>query len=365
MTDEKGHSSLPAVGARRKNNYGFSEADFDYTRVPDWDVNFLSDEDLEAFRQALSLPDSAHLASPTDDDSSFRSPRSPTLPTASSFDGLTRRATSVASVDFGAHQSSEHLGRRDSNADNLFITAQNDWAPVNQKVPKRRKRRRPGTGSRTVDETREGYLYGLLKWPLLLLVVMWIIGLALSYLWTRFYIFSYEYFVAWRGTRERLRRNMRSASSYREWVGAAKELDTYLGNQRWKEENAFAYYDSKTVKRVWEQLRKHRHEAEQREAELMGGDSKSTKGRNGHGVDTGDRNSNKATQDLKALVEACVKNNFVGVENARLYSQTYYGTKNLVQNFVDEGKCSLIRGGSGPSHDYTNTRVQLKRALSS
>jgi hypothetical protein len=28
------------------------------------------------------------------------------------------------------------------------------------------------------------------------------------------------------------------------------------------------------------------------------------------------------------------------VENSRLYSQTYYGTKNLVQDFVDEGEFS-------------------------
>lgn len=46
----------------------------------------------------------------------------------------------------------------------------------------------------------------------------------------------------------------------------------------------------------------------------------------------------KAVEELKGLVEACVKNNFVGVENARLYGQTYYGTKNLVQQFIDEGE---------------------------
>lgn len=56
----------------------------------------------------------------------------------------------------------------------------------------------------------------------------------------------------------------------------------------------------------------------------------------GSGPANGDKA--KAVEDLKALIEACVKNNFVGVENSRLYSQTYYGTKNLVQNFIDEGK---------------------------
>ena len=56
--------------------------------------------------------------------------------------------------------------------------------------------------------------------------------------------------------------------------------------------------------------------------------------RGGDGKDKG-----KAVEELRGLMEACVKNNFVGVENPRLYSQTYYGTKNLVQNFVDEGEC--------------------------
>ena len=57
-------------------------------------------------------------------------------------------------------------------------------------------------------------------------------------------------------------------------------------------------------------------------------------------------------QDLRALVEACVKNNFVGIENPRLYSQTYYGTKNIVQNFVDEGKQKLRT--RPPSSDMLN-----------
>jgi hypothetical protein len=50
------------------------------------------------------------------------------------------------------------------------------------------------------------------------------------------------------------------------------------------------------------------------------------------------------------LIEACVKTNFVGVENSRLYSQTYYGTKNLVQEFIDEGKriSDCIHDGIGP-----------------
>ncbi|KAI0528108.1 lipase [Xylaria bambusicola] len=298
---------LPTPSAtERDRNYGFPPESFDYTRLPDIDRRFLPAEHLAAFAQALSAPD----PTPSTDDVLTSSVRSPSLVGAEY-----TRSGSAPSIDTsGLPEAATHTNGAQSN---LFITAQNDWAPVNEKIKhgRRRKRKKFNIGSRTIDETREGYLYGLLKWPFLFSVVLWIIGLGAAYLATRFYIFLYEHYVAWTGRRERLRRALRSASSYRDWVRAAKELDAYLGNERWKEENDYAYYDSKTIRRVYEQTRKYRGAAEKEEAQ--GG-------------------SRKDLENLKALTEACVKNNFVGVENPRLYSQTYYGTKNLVQRFIDE-----------------------------
>ncbi|CAG8801891.1 2998_t:CDS:2, partial [Gigaspora rosea] len=40
-------------------------------------------------------------------------------------------------------------------------------------------------------------------------------------------------------------------------------------------------------------------------------------------------------------LQHCVKNNFAGVENVRLYSQTYYGTKKIVEEYYDEVAESL------------------------
>lgn len=277
-----------------------SEEGYDSSLLPDFDHDFLSDEDLQAFANALSAPE----PSPSSDNLF-----SPTLTATNS-----RRTSTVP-------------GDGSKSRESLFITAQNDWAPV---VPPRKEKRRGDKVKgrsrkqrRNRDETREGHLYTLLKWPFLGVVGAWVVGLATSYLLTRLYIWLYEHFVAWRGKRERLRRKLQSAESYKDWVDAAKELDAFLGNDGWKEEDAFAYYDSKTVKRVLEQMRRCRRRVEQQ--------------------DRGNENENantkgKAVEELKALVEACVKNNFVGVENARLYSQTYYGTKNLAQDFIDEGK---------------------------
>lgn len=318
-------------------NYGFPPETFDPARLPDIDHEFLNQEDLDAFAQALHAPDPLQ----GDDASSIRSP---TLRSVSSFD-ITKRqsqafddsdALAVAAAAGAA--SGDVSGPANGGHEPIFITAQNDWAPVNEKIyrrssskrHKKKGRRRTDTflGVRTKDETREGFFYNLTRWPILFLALAWLAGLGITYMLTRLYIWVYEQFVTWRGRRERLRRNMRLTNNYRDWVVAAKELDGFLGRQRWKEENEFAYYDSKTVRRVWEQVRKCRLKAEAEEHS----DWSNRRG-------SGRKTPGKAPVDeLRALMEACVKNNFVGVENPRLYSQTYYGTKNLVQNFIDEGE---------------------------
>ncbi|KAI3391344.1 hypothetical protein diail_7495 [Diaporthe ilicicola] len=377
-------------------NYGFPRDAFDPSILPDVDVDFLGPEDREAFIQALSAPDPAHS---TEDVSTIRL-GSPVPGSAhrSSFDtSVTRRQSGAVYPDNGgqekdgkeedpqevaahaaaaaadvsapslpngntAHGNGSGNGSASSPMqprDSLFITAQNDWAPVHQKVSRsgtsgggggggtgagggggakghgKRRHKRARTarpGLRTKDETREGYLYGLLKWPFLLFVSGWVLGLALAYVVTRYYIWFYEYFISWRGRREQLRRNMRATSGYREWRAAARELDAFLGNTAWKETNEFAYYDWKTVRRVWDSLKKSRERAEAVERKIEGGQA----------VESDERqDGEKAVEALRALLTACVKNNFVGVENPRLYSQTYYGTKNLVQNHVDEVEKSL------------------------
>ncbi|KAI1333696.1 lipase [Xylariaceae sp. FL0016] len=353
MADEKrpSRSFIPFLGfSKPHHNYGFSGDSFDTSNLPDADREFVPLEHLAAFAQALAAPD------PIQSQEDVSSPRAATDPSRSSMSLELTRSGSITSMNSPLLPDSSHQQGQNSGAQSsMFITAQNDWAPVNQRVLKhgrRRRRRRTAMGRRTIDETREGYLYGLLKWPLLVSVAFWILGLGVTYLLTRFYIFLYEHYIAWTGRRERLRRNMRATSSYRDWVHAAREMDAYLGNQHWKEENEYAYYDSKTVRRVWEQIRKHRRVAEAQEHKVSNPP--------GHG-DEGDDEGKRAVEDLKALIEACVKNNFVGVENSRLYSQTYYGTKNLVQNFIDEVEKSTRFLSSTRQLPFDEKRALFKR----
>lgn len=196
------------------------------------------------------------------------------------------------------------------------IASLNDWRPVHSRI------RRPKKPKRSKDETREGFVYNILKWPLFLLVLTWIVLLGLSYLILRVYVWGYERFFTWRGQRQKLRQALRSVTNYDDWKKAAMNLDAHLGKEHWKSSDDYAYYDHTTVTNVKEQLKVQRARALEQQQNNR-------------------PNARDSVEQLKALVEASVKNNFFGLENAKLYSETYYGTKHLAQNFVDE-LCSSV-----------------------
>ncbi|KAH8700587.1 patatin-like phospholipase domain-containing protein [Talaromyces proteolyticus] len=205
------------------------------------------------------------------------------------------------------------------------LIAINDWRPIRQRVRRPFRRRQKTKPQRTTDETREGVLYAVLKYPFLIIVFGWIFVLGLTYVLTRLYISLYEQLITWTGRRERLRRALHATTNYEDWNRAAHLLDDYLGNEKWKEKDEYAYYDYPTVRNAVTQLRQLR-EAVEKEAQ------------DEQAIAT---HSSSATEDLCSLLEACVKNNFVGVENPRLYSEAYSGTKRLVQEYIDEAHRSL------------------------
>ncbi|KAJ5911802.1 Patatin-like phospholipase domain-containing protein [Penicillium subrubescens] len=208
-----------------------------------------------------------------------------------------------------------HTFEKALNVPEAFV-AINDWRPINQRVRKTRGRRKNPKRSR--DETREGVLYTLLKWPLLAFVLAWIAVLSCGYVLVRVYIVLYEQWVSWRGKRQQLRRALWDQKDYPSWLSAAKALDAYLGNDKWKETDEYAYYDHLTITKVLGQLKRARYETERE-------------------LNSGTRAEEvPAIEEIRALLEACVKNNFAGVENPRLYSEAYSGTKDLVQEYIDE-----------------------------
>ncbi|KAJ5224302.1 uncharacterized protein N7469_007805 [Penicillium citrinum] len=197
------------------------------------------------------------------------------------------------------------------------LVALNDWRPINQRVRKTRGRRK--NPKRSKDETREGVLYTVLKWPFLFTVFAWITVLSFGYVLVRVYIFLYEQWVTWRGKRQRLRRDLSMQKNYADWLKSAQALDAHLGNEKWRQTDEYAYYDHLTVNKVVAQLKRARKDVEWEAA-------------------NGRTNASDvpAVEELRSLLEACVKNNFAGVENPRIYSEAYSGTKELVQEYIDE-----------------------------
>jgi len=348
-------AALPPGVTIPARTYGFPPEAFDWTRLPDVDTDFLPPEHLEAFVQALTAPEPVHSPG----ESLHQSPKS-----LSSLDNNrlsnshdTPQAAAAAAAAIASAEVPAAPPRSPSSPNSggsMFITSRSPWATVRERVigggsssrrggkrrtsyrtggasNSRKKRKKKLVGGRSKDETREGYLYSLLKLPLLLLSCTVILGESIAYLVTRFYVYLYEQQVAWRGRREGLRRAMRATGNYKEWVVEAKKMDEFFGNGKWKEEDEFAYYDSKTVRRVWEQIRECRERAEAAQRQLQDGAQTDEKEKHAEELRT-------HVEGLRELVEACVRNNWAGIENPRLYSQTYYGPKNLVQNYVDEGK---------------------------
>ena len=128
--------------------------------------------------------------------------------------------------------------------------------------------------------------------------------------------------------------DLRSAKTYQEWISTAKSMDEYLGLDAWKESDSFAYYDYNTIWRILRDIRNLRKSIEE---DIKDEDSGTAKSRPAEATDSKTVRPLPKAEELRRLLEACVKSNFGGTESPRLYSQTYYGTKILLQEFIDEG----------------------------
>lgn len=185
----------------------------------------------------------------------------------------------------------------DESTESEYITSMADWAPVNRRLHNPKQRRK----SKAHQDFGIGWGYTILRWPALVMILLWVGLLATIYGLVRVYVALYEYLVTWRGKRRQLRENLRNADGYDEWVKHAKVLDDFLGFSSWKEEPKFSMYDYKTVSRIVKSLK-----------ELVTHDK---------------------AEEIATVLQGCVKHNFAGTQDTPLYSQTYYGTKNLVHEY--------------------------------
>ncbi|RHZ63304.1 hypothetical protein Glove_330g8 [Diversispora epigaea] len=187
---------------------------------------------------------------------------------------------------------------KDPDEDDLeHISAISDFMPIRQKV-KRKKQK--------VPSGFEGISYHIVRFPMMLFIFIIIAIELLLYFLVRQIVNLWEYFVQWRGKKYFLREKLRQTTTYEEWVDSAKKLDNYFNYDEWKGEIPFGYYDFNLIQKVNRDLINFKS------------------------------GPNENPARLKSVLLDCVKNNFAGVENVRLYSQTYYGTKEIVETYYDE-----------------------------
>lgn len=139
----------------------------------------------------------------------------------------------------------------------------------------------------------------------------------LAYLAVRQWVNLLEYLYRYRGQKARLLSQMRHARSYAEWKAAAIAADQRLLRPAFKRAHQWSAYDHRLLLRVHASLTNLLNTLEERPddpAELAA---------------------------LAALLDQSVRFNFAGIENPRLYSESYYGTKDLIESFIEAERTAL------------------------
>ncbi|PPQ98554.1 hypothetical protein CVT24_004045 [Panaeolus cyanescens] len=134
------------------------------------------------------------------------------------------------------------------------ISALSDFAPINLKVKRRKKRSK--------HDKRNDYLFLLLRWPLLCFIFVFIMAEFSLYVVIRQLVNAKEWISAWRGQKGVLRKKLRSATTYEEWKKAASDLDDFLDFQEWKRIDEDHYYDWVLVRKVKRSLKNFREKSD-------------------------------------------------------------------------------------------------------
>ncbi|KAJ7781209.1 patatin-domain-containing protein [Mycena metata] len=183
------------------------------------------------------------------------------------------------------------------------VSALSDFAPVNLKVKRRKRKHHSQKGP------KHDWTFVLFRWPLLAFIFLFIAGEFGFYVLLRQLVNIKEWISAWRGKKGLLRKRLRAAQSYEEWKEAALVLDEYLHFDEWKKEDEDPFYDWKLVRKVQRSLRTLREK-----------------------------------NDVRAclgVLETCIRSNFAAVESPRLYSETFLGTKDLIESYFKEQEKAL------------------------
>jgi hypothetical protein len=157
---------------------------------------------------------------------------------------------------------------------------------------------------------RSSILFKLVRWPLLIIVLGIICWDLCCYFLIRQWV-SWTEFMFIFGKKKTLLKKLQQSNSYSEWKTAALQLDAFLGLNTWKSEPFSPFYDAHLLQKIVLRLKRYRLKF-------------------------------KSVKDVcKILKHSSCKNNVGGVNTERLYSFTYFGSKKLIDEYVEESVQSL------------------------
>lgn len=229
-------------------------------------------------------------------------------------------STNGTSVQKRPNPEKDSLENAKSGHKPTLIKSKSDWFPV--VGAKLKKRKSISVTEKLTNEFRFLASYTLLRWPFLIVIVFWVLVLCGFYAMVRVYVAMLEYIFTWTGQRKELRAKLRKSKTYEEWVQNAIELDQFLGLDQWSENPKFSYYDYRTIQKTIKKLRGLRKKDD--------------------------------VAELVVFLQGCLKKNFAGVENRQLYSHRYYGTKNLVDEYVNEVVACVNAVTDAPEHELSS-----------
>ncbi|KAG2229866.1 acyl transferase/acyl hydrolase/lysophospholipase [Thamnidium elegans] len=153
----------------------------------------------------------------------------------------------------------------------------------------------------------KGISHSLLQYPLIFVISLIMFFELMAYISLRLIVRMWENLFSWRGRKRKLRSQLRASKTYKEWCESADALDKYMQKDEWKETIPYAYYDYRLLQKVVKHLRMYRQ-----------------------------GNTEEDATKLMDVLYVCLKQNFAGIENEKLYSNTYLGTKTLIEEYVEE-----------------------------
>ncbi|KAJ3116099.1 hypothetical protein HK098_006712 [Nowakowskiella sp. JEL0407] len=174
--------------------------------------------------------------------------------------------------------------------------------------------RKERKNARLFGRERTSFSQELLKWPLLVCIAIFIYVDLMIYMVVSSIVKLYEYLFVWRGKRLQLLKRLINSKSYPQYRSAAVDLDNYFGNNLWKEDPASETYNWRLVKKIVKKLKACRVH---------------------FGMKIQDQ-KRKILSTKELLLHGACNPNMGGVEHENLYSQTYYGTKEIVEEYVSE-----------------------------